>query len=281
MSRLSTTFATAGAAALLVLASFGAGAASMSNAPVSAATPPPPNIDDTRVGAPPPPMALPTAERPAEQLFVPIASCRVIDTRATSRFGNGTTRSYYIAGDTGFEAQGGKAGGCAVPAGATAVAATVLAYQPTAAGRLKSWAAGGAEPVGSVLRYAKATGMQLEATLALKQGTGKGLTIKNFSAKTHVVVDIVGYYVPQMYAYLSSSGTILDQSGRVVSATRIGVGQYAVVWDRDISSCAGVASSDVSDYIESVYTSGNTSYVYVYNNAGAASDYWVNLVITC
>jgi hypothetical protein len=42
-----------------------------------------------------------------------------------------------------------------------------------------------------------------------------------------------------------------------------------------------VASSDVSGYIESVYTSGNTSYVYVYNNAGVASDYWVNLVITC
>ena len=85
---------------------------------------------------------------------------------------------------------------------------------------------------------------------------------------------------PWLYL-IGPDGTILDQSGRLVSATNNSAGTYTLVWDRNIETCTGHAGGDISGYIMSVYTSGNTSYVYVDDNAGTASNYWFNVLITC
>src|SRR4051794_9493276 len=56
----------------------------------------------------------------SDLLFVPVTPCRVIDTRlAGGKVNANEVRSYRIAGTTGFEAQGGHAGGCGIPLGAS------------------------------------------------------------------------------------------------------------------------------------------------------------------
>jgi len=216
-----------------------------------------------------------------EMLYVPVTPCRIVDTRsAGGRFSNGTTRSFYVTGTTMFVPQGGKSGGCGIPTGAKAVTATLTAVSPAGAGYMRAWAAGGSEPTATVLNYATVnTGTG--ATVPIRSGGTTALTVKNYAGPTHLVIDVTGYYAPQMQALVGPDGTILDQSGRLVSATNNSAGTYTLVWDRNIETCTGHAGGDITGYIMSVYTSGNTSYVYVDDNAGTASNYWFNVLITC
>lgn len=296
MSHLRRTMGTTGAAALLVLAAFTAGASSTpaavglsghaASGSDSSSTSdasdrddlPDATTGDVTVNAVPGPGA-------AELQYVPIAPCRVVDTRngtgsGATPLGNNTSRSYYVAGTNGFTAQGGKPGGCGIPESAQAVSATMLAYTPSHAGRLRAWPFGTSEP-NIVSLYYGSSSTTTGATLNLTPGAGRDLTVRNNNATTELLLDITGYYVPQLYAYVSPSGAFIDQSGRATSVTQTGTGTYTIVWDRDISSCVGVGSSDLSGYIVSVYTSGTSSYVYVYNNAGSPSNYWINVTITC
>ena len=212
---------------------------------------------------------------------MPVTPCRIVDTRsAGGRVGNGTTRSYYVTGTTMFVPQGGKSGGCGIPTGAKAVTATLTAVTPTNAGYMRAWAAGGPEPAATLLNYAtSSTGTG--ATVPIRSGGTTALTVKNYGGPTHLVIDVTGYYAPQLNAYISTNGEIIDQSGRLVSAVNNSAGTYTLAWDRDISTCSGHASGDISGYIMSVYTSGNTSYVYVDDNAGNAANYWFNVLISC
>lgn len=224
-----------------------------------------------------------------EQLFVPIAACRIANTRTVGGpLKKATSRAFSVRGTSSFAAQGGSSTGCGVASAASSVVVTVSSRPivkkkkgqvKAKAGSVKAWATGAAEPAMTLLYYydrpvAAGTSVSLAASNA-------PLTVKNYGGKAHVTIDVTGYYLPQMWAYISSSGTILDQSGRLVSATKTGTGTYALVWDRDITNCAGNASSDVTGHIESVYTTGANSYIYTYNNAGTPSDYWSNVQISC
>lgn len=215
-----------------------------------------------------------------ELLFVPITPCRIVDTRsAGGPITSGQSRSYYVGGSFGFSPQGGKSGGCGIPTGAKAVVATFAAASPTNAGYMRVWPADESEPQATLLVYPESNAA-VGGTVKLRS-SGAGMTVKGYGGPTHLIIDVSGYYIQQLQAYISSSGTVLDQSGRLVSAIKTGTGTYTLTWDRDISSCSGQASSDLSGYIQSVYTSGSFSYIYVYNNAGAATDYWANVVINC
>ena len=56
-----------------------------------------------------------------ETLFVPIAPCRIIDTRSGGgKIPSGSTRNFVVSGMTGFGGQGGTAGGCGIPTDAIA-----------------------------------------------------------------------------------------------------------------------------------------------------------------
>ncbi len=216
-----------------------------------------------------------------EMLYVAITPCRIVDTRkAGGRIAANATRNFYVSGTTKFSEQGGKNGGCGIPESARSIAATVTAAGPSKAGALRAWPTGESPPKANVLSYGKqqiGTGV----TLSIKPGTSKALTVKPKVGSTNVFIDVFGYYVPQLQAYISSSGTIIDQSGRLVSVTKTGTGNYTLEWDRDISACSGQGTSDLTGHIISVYTSGVYSYVYSVDNSGAASDYWSNVLITC
>ena len=216
-----------------------------------------------------------------EMLYVPITPCRIVDTRqAVGVFSAGQTRSYYVGGTFGFAPQGGTSGGCGIPTGAQAVAAVVTAVGPEHAGYVRAWPAGTSEPGATLLNYA-GDNIGIGGQVKLRSGAGTDMTLKNYGGPTQIVIDVNGYYTKQLHAYISTGGTVLDQSGRLLSAVNNSAGTYTLTWDRNLDACSGVASSDISGHILSVYISGNISYVYVDDNAGTASNYWFNVLISC
>ena len=154
----------------------------------------------------------------ADQVFIPITPCRVVDTR---NFGGplsaGTTRNFYYwtQGPSGdWSTQGGPAG----PAGTTcpgtinpdggapsAAVATITVVSPTAAGNFNVWSGANPRPLASALNWRNAGDVVANTTAipaAARTGTGPGGVLEDFavyyngpSGSANVVVDVVGYFV--------------------------------------------------------------------------------------
>ncbi len=58
-----------------------------------------------------------------------------------------------------------------------------------------------------------------------------------------LVIDVQGFYAPQIQATVNLDGTLGDHTSRVVSSSRPATGQYTVTVDRNVSGC--VASANV------------------------------------
>ncbi len=154
-------------------------------------------------------------------VFVPLAPCRVIDTRvagAGGRLTAGTPRSFVLRGPatdyqnpTPFPNQGGSTTGCGIPALtsdaqsqniAKAVAINIVAVAPAGAGDLRAWPANQAVPNASVINYAAVTGLNIangvivpmcDQVSATPCSTGD-ITFRADVSATHLVVDVVGYF---------------------------------------------------------------------------------------
>lgn len=234
-----------------------------------AAEPSPPNLAAKRAG-----VISQATPSPTEMLYVPITPCRAFGAQSIAAT---TARNFQITGSGSFVSQGGPAAGCGVPASAKAVTFNLTATNTSYPGYLTAYATGTPRPAITSLSLQN-TNITTGAVSAL----GPAGTMTIYSSKTaNVFGDVTGYWIPQLWAYVSSSGTLLDSSGRVVSSVNTNPGQYTVTFNRDINSCAGTASSDVTGHIVSVYTSGTLAYVYVVNNAGVYENYWFNLHIQC
>ncbi|MFT4228683.1 MAG: hypothetical protein QM602_00170, partial [Microbacterium sp.] len=216
----------------------------------------------------------------SESLFVAITPCRMIDTRAGvgvfgTRFTADAARSYTVTSSGLYPSQGGKSGGCGIPTSATAIAATVIAVNPTAKGAIRAWAYGGTAPTANVLNYGTTTASS-GATIGITPNSVAGLTIKNLDASTHVVIDVTGYYAPQMHGKVSADGTAATGSSRIVSAVRVSQGHYTVTFDQDITYCTPIASGyEFGDYA-SALTRGGTAvsvYTWLLSSNGQASLY--------
>jgi len=138
----------------------------------------------------------------ADMTYVPVAPCRIIDTRvAGGQIGAGATRDFWVTG-TGFTSQGGVAGSCGVPLGpATAVVINFVAVNPAGAGDLRITPFGTAMPTASFLNYAlPGTGFNVANALVAKicnpatTSCGKDFTLQADAAAVHVVADVMGYF---------------------------------------------------------------------------------------
>jgi hypothetical protein len=142
----------------------------------------------------------------SDLLFVPVTPCRVIDTRLNggTKFNPGEVRSYRIAGTAGFEAQGGKAGGCGIPLGATspqaaAVMINFVAVQPAGSGNLRAWPFGQEVPVAAVITYDNLGPFFTISNGIIVPITGVGNVASDISIRadfnrTHLVADVTGYF---------------------------------------------------------------------------------------
>lgn len=218
------------------------------------------------------PFATPT---PLNLIYTLIQPCRAFGAQALA---TGQTKDFQITGNGNFASQGGSAAGCGVPPYAKAVSINLSANASPSGGYLTAFAFGAPRPGIGSLNMASNTSNTAGSIVAL--GSTGRIAVYG-SRATNVFGDVTGYFEAQLWAYVSSSGTLLDSSGRIASVSRTSAGLYTVIFDRNISSCAGTASSDITGHIMSVYTTGTTAYVYSVNNAGAAEDYWFNLHVKC
>jgi hypothetical protein len=232
-----------------------------------------------------------TTPRPprAENTYVPITPCRIVDTRnAVGFIGNGVTRTYYVGGTVGFAPQGGKSGGCGIPVGAAAVSATVTAVSPTIGGYLRAYPSNQAEPTATTLNYVAHVSAGTGSTLSLSTASAQALKVTNHAGRTGLVIDVSGYYLAPIEGMINGAGALLYAgSSRLVSAVHNGAGSFTVTIDTDVSFC----TPTVTGYSGYVYASayafnGNKIQVYMWTlNASThveqAYDGYFYLQVSC
>lgn len=139
----------------------------------------------------------------SDLLYVPVAPCRIIDTRlGGGKITAGTTRAFRVAGVDNFPAQGGKSGGCGVPMGASspvaaAVMLNIVAIDVDGKGNLAAWEFGQPEPLASSINFQKidmniANGL-IVPIAGISSQTGD-LNVKANFSNAHLVVDVTGYF---------------------------------------------------------------------------------------
>ncbi|MBV9745567.1 MAG: hypothetical protein JO099_17540 [Acidobacteriia bacterium] len=120
--------------------------------------------------------------------FVPMAPCRIVDTRTPAGpFGGpslsgGTIRSFAIPN-----------GACPVPSGATAYSLNVTVVPQGALGYLTIWPAGQAPPVVSTLNSLDG---RVKANAAIVPAGDNGAVYVYATSTTDVILDVNGYFVP-------------------------------------------------------------------------------------
>lgn len=261
---------------VLLTASLAMGGAALA----SSGGPVPPNSDPTGDSPKVVAAAAVTAAAKQQMLYSPVAPCRIVDTRFTTPMASGVTRSFYVAGTFGFAPQGGRAGGCGVPLGATAVSVSITAIGPDKKGYLQASPSNNDGARVTVLNYGT-IGITSGATLGLALGSGRQLNIKNSEGPTDLAIDITGYYGPQIYGTFTESGDLYAGNGTLLAHSHSGTGYYTLRADRDLTGCAVVASAYYFRYSLSGYTSGNYVYLQMSDYNGTAADYYFQVQVTC
>lgn len=187
----------------------------------------------------------------SDLLFVPVSPCRIIDTRlAGGRIapGPGGVRHFEVAGTTGFEAQGGQAGGCGIPlsAGATPLATAAVinfvAVGPLGPGHLRAWEFGQTPPNASIINYTNVAGLNIAngviVPIAGLASIDKDLSIDANTSATFIVADVTGYFtrfpIEQFQGGLKST---------VVTTQNVTVTSMADGACKELNSCTVTADS--------------------------------------
>jgi hypothetical protein len=233
----------------------------------------------------PDPAAVASIPAGSEKQFVPVAPCRIIDTRESG--------GALVAGQRVFDAtlanyavQGGKAGSCNIPSYATSVQLNLGAISRNdKTSDIKGWATGTAEPLASLLNYNPSGPVANMVTMPVN-GAGQ-FTLKTPGA-AHIFADVAGYFVKPLYVAVNSDGSIWQgKASGVTSVARTSTGRYTVTFERDVKGCAPAASDylfstnhDVSPDNDDSYPA-NVVQVGIANAANAATDARFFLSMTC
>lgn len=219
-----------------------------------------------------------------ENLYVSIVPCRIVDTRVgTGTDGtpiSGLVRTYYVGGTQMFVPQGGKSGGCGIPVGAVAIAATITAVSPQHGGYIRAWPNGVTEPNATLLNYAGSS-IGTGATVPISSTSAQALKVHNYGGPTNLVIDVAGYYIPQIYGTFTSDGDLYNGTGRLTGYAHGSTGYYTLRADRDLTGCTPVFSGYYFTYILTGYTSGQFVYIEMTDSASTAADYYFQVHVNC
>ena len=235
-----------------------------------------------------------------ELTFVAIAPCRIANTtRATTqtRIGVNATRNFTVRGTFGFAPQGGKSGGCGIPASASAIAATVNTINgavqtqyPT--GYLLGFPTGGAVPTANFMAYRNGA-TSSNPTLTLRATGEPSLSIKSLAGSVALAIDVTGYYTQPIEGLIytgssTASGYVYSGSPRLLSVTWIATGVADVTVDRDVSYCTPVAGAytGTTYFADARGFSGNKVRVYTWyvdssSHLPVLTNNYVYLTISC
>ena len=154
--------------------------------------------------------------------------------------------------------------------GATAVSATVLSLNSTAAQWITAYPSAEAAPTATTLSFSTGVTASTGTTLSLSPGAARQLAVQAY-ATTDVVIGVTGYYQPQIHAVLAPTDGVYDGSPRVLSSNDTGVGCYKVQLDINPAGCTPIASVNGSAYWAGSYVSGAYIYANTYNPSGTRS----------
>lgn len=138
-------------------------------------------------------------------VFVPISPCRILDTRvAGGAIAANTTRGVDVTAVSSYSFQGGASSDCGGAGNAgsfAAVAVNLTVVNPSGAGYITAYPVGTTQPTAATVNYAAGAIVGNLAIVRLDQGSAANeMNIYSF-AQTHVVGDIVGYFInPQATA---------------------------------------------------------------------------------
>jgi hypothetical protein len=124
--------------------------------------------------------------------FVPIAPCRLIDTRPAPdtvgyrNFALGPNDTYSVSAT-------GSSGNCNLPGNASAVVMNVTAIAPTASSFLTVYPSGVARPLASSLNYEAGQAPTPNSVTSKLSAQGQ-VSFFNMNGSVHLAVDVVGYY---------------------------------------------------------------------------------------
>ena len=132
-------------------------------------------------------------------VFVPITPCRIVDTRlAGGQIAANSVRSFDVTAVTDYSFQGGDASNCSGAGAAGSFAAAAINFTvvtPSAAGYITAFPFLGTQPVAATVNYGAGDIRGNFAVVKLDQGASANeLSVYSF-AQTHLVADIVGYYI--------------------------------------------------------------------------------------
>lgn len=237
------------------------------------------------------PAAAPTpragSASPTESSFVPITPCRIVNTQnPAGKLDVGEVRSYRMSGNT--QDQGG-AVACGIPSVATALELTITAVAAEGNGYLRVYPAGQPEPNATFLNYTNVFNAENAGTVRVQGGLGSNLSVKAYQRRTHVVIDVLGYYVPGLLAVVSPQGNLVRGNG-APQVTRDGTGEYRVNFHRNVSGCAftgglhdagGNYGTEGDIVMATNANSTNGVYVQTFNEAGTQADSEFHIVVTC
>jgi hypothetical protein len=233
-------------------------------------------------------------------VFTPVPPCRIIDTRnAGGPLLPGVPRNFRATG-ANFTGQGGFPGNCGVPFGpATSVFINFVAVGPTGAGHLSAFAFGAVPLDASIINYTNVGGLNIANGLAVPICNPAvsvctfDLTVTANVSATHLVADVVGFFaapvpLPTLWAVVTTAG-VLNRNFHATSAASLGFGSYEVIFDRNVTNCAYVATIGDEGFgttpgeISAARRFGNANGVFVqtFNSAGTGSNRAFHLAVHC
>jgi hypothetical protein len=233
-------------------------------------------------------LANPAMTPGSELQFIAVAPCRILDTRIAG--GALTASSRDFSAVTPYDAQGGLADGCGIPATAVSLQLNLGAIsQGNSTGFVKGWASGSPEPNASLVNYDPSGAVANMVTVPLSASATFTLRT-NRSAQ--VFADVAGYYVQPLYATIDGSdgatASVLNGiASGLVDVVRTDIGEYQVTFNRNVTACVPAATDYTFPAVHEIsvdasFSQDSTVFVSVKDSStGVPDDTVFHLSLTC
>lgn len=155
-------------------------------------------------------------------VYVPVTPCRLFDTRvAGGAIAGGNKRDFDVTAAASYSFQGGEANDCAVGAAGSfaAAAINISVVGPSAQGFVTAYPYLATRPVAATMAYKAGALDSSLAIVRLDQGASASEMSVYSSATTHVVGDVVGYFINPGATALDCTDTADDSELVVAGGT--------------------------------------------------------------
>jgi hypothetical protein len=146
-------------------------------------------------------------------VFVPVTPCRILDTRvAGGAIAANTSRDFDVTAVSSYSFQGGDASNCNVGAAGSFAAAVInfTVVTPSLAGYITAFPLNTTQPLAATVNYTAGDIRGNLAIVKLDQGpSADEMSVYSF-AQTHLVGDIVGYYINPQATNLNCVATTIS-----------------------------------------------------------------------